>query len=204
MLFLLYNPTATLGFLDTISAKNPFSRYHFRDEFKLERMTSNTTIELLETAAKYALVPTCMSKCNLTAWDCGAYCSSYTKGTVLHSTFLHQNGIEGFVAHNPRTRKIVVSFRATNELKDWTNTNLRFSRVRLDSFFKPVPAESLVSDKQSIGADVLVHRGFVEAYFSVRLHVMNALSSLVETYPDYDILSTGYSLGAGKKEATYY
>jgi hypothetical protein len=156
---------------------------------------SEQSIKANASLIKYALACSCVDKSDLYSWDCGEYCSGVTKDTQVFKVIRRSNGVDAYVAVNERSQKILIVFRSTNQLKDWWNTNLRASKVRLNSFF---------DNHKDIDDSILVHKGFMEAYMSVRDEVLYSFQRLRQRYPTFNYLFTGYSMGAGMSFSLLY
>ncbi|ORX66606.1 alpha/beta-hydrolase, partial [Linderina pennispora] len=84
----------------------------------------------------------------------------------------------GYVAYNDNNKEIVVGYRGSHSFFDWM-TNLNFARSRWPSN---------VSGSE-------VHTGFIKAYQATASAVNNAILTLADKYPAYNIVFTGHSLG---------
>lgn len=71
-------------------------------------------------------------------------------------------------------------------IKIHTTTDLDITKVSL--ILQGVPKEYT--------SHALVHRGFLRAYNSVSITIINTISSQLHQHPSYSIVSTGFSLGA--------
>ena len=81
------------------------------------------------------------------------------------------------ILHKPETQELYVVFRGSDKSIDWIN-NFQFRQQ-----IYPYGDESTT--------DVRFHRGFMNAYFSVR----DRLQAEIRQYPDHSITLTGHSLG---------
>ncbi|KAJ2787693.1 hypothetical protein GGI15_000516 [Coemansia interrupta] len=116
-------------------------------------------------------------------WDCGVQCSrSGTEGTVIKYRwsipFVTSNG---YVALNSGRKVIVVAFRGSAEFGDW-----------IEDF-----TTSFVDWPRS-GAGTQVGRGFLEGYRIASPLIIRTVLELATTYPEYEIIATGHSLGGAR------
>ncbi|KAJ1668097.1 hypothetical protein IW140_000736 [Coemansia sp. RSA 1813] len=116
-------------------------------------------------------------------WTCTPECQDPgTSGTVIDYTW--DIGVvtsNGYVAHNPNKRIIVVAFRGTNEPGDWLQD--------LTLTHYPWPS-------QIAGSSVI--SGFLSGYLVARPLVIQNVLDLATRFPGYSIVATGHSLGASR------
>lgn len=86
----------------------------------------------------------------------------------------------GYVAYSKPLNTIVIAFRGTRTYYGWIR-NLRFAKP--DCPFANAPE------------DAKVHLGFLEAWFYLRVEVLDHLEKLTKLYPQSHLLITGHSLG---------
>jgi hypothetical protein len=126
----------------------------------------------------------------LLQWNCGTACSA-NPGILTVRPIIHASAKDytfGFVTYNPLTSKIIVTFRGTNGLP----TDLMTFRT----------LQSLLNWKTNLGHTMSlyetggkVHRGFDQAYNSVKTQVRSSVKFLLETFPEAQVLVTGHSSG---------
>jgi len=117
----------------------------------------------------------------LEAWDCLVCENTWARGFKVLSIIANASrDTYGYVGVSA-TNKIVVAFQGSSNIGQWI-TDLTF--VQTQFIFPGAPAGAMV------------HEGFYHAFLSVQTQVMAAVSSAIAQYPDYDIYSTGHSLGA--------
>ncbi|KAF8079220.1 alpha/beta-hydrolase [Lyophyllum atratum] len=89
---------------------------------------------------------------------------------------------QGFIARDDTRKEIVVALRGTESVIDFINDILIF----LVPFLSPGVYPPF---------GTLVHSGFLIAWNSVALQVIDTVRAQLATYPDYTIVTTGTSLG---------
>jgi len=83
----------------------------------------------------------------------------------------------GFVALDHTNQLIVISFRGSISIENWI-TDLTFAMV-----------------PWSLCAGCAVHAGFIDSWNSAKSLVQGAIDGARATYPSYNIIATGHSLG---------
>lgn len=83
----------------------------------------------------------------------------------------------GFVAVDSTNRKIVVSFRGSQSVRNWL-ANININDISTD-----------------ICEGCTVHQGFWKSWLEARPGILTALKEAVARYPAYGIVATGHSLG---------
>lgn len=83
----------------------------------------------------------------------------------------------GFVAIDSTNRKVVVSFRGSQGVRNWL-ANINFVDIPTD-----------------LCAGCTVHQGFWKSWLEARPGILRALKDAKARYPDYSIVATGHSLG---------
>ena len=112
-------------------------------------------------------------------WDCDA-CHAVPQFAVETVLSVPAHDTHGFVGHDARADKIVVSFRGTDPLK-------------LDAWL--VDLKSAVLDDYSACSGCKVGHGFLGAFVEVRNKTLDAVSRLSSRHPAATMLITGHSLG---------
>ncbi|PHH61792.1 hypothetical protein CDD81_7956 [Ophiocordyceps australis] len=110
---------------------------------------------------------------------CNGNCPSLQRNRVLVQTgFVGAiSGIGGYVAIDHRHREIVLSFRGSNNARNYI-ANLEF-----------------VFSDCNLAPNCLIHSGFLSAWQEVSSLVSNAIANLRSRNPSYSISITGHSLG---------
>ncbi|KAJ7624203.1 Alpha/Beta hydrolase protein, partial [Mycena polygramma] len=104
--------------------------------------------------------------------------------SVRSSSLSTPRRTQGFIARDDDREEIVVSFRGTFSLSNAV-TNAQFL---LSPFLPPGLNES-----ESV--DILVHRGFRDAYDNVANDVLAIVTTQLELFPNFRVVVTGHSLG---------
>ncbi|KAK7199500.1 lipase [Novymonas esmeraldas] len=128
----------------------------------------------------FARVSYC-SPSSVIQWTCGIICNTnpgFQPDTLLQSSDLDAFGYTG-VDHT--NQQIVVAFRGTSSLTNWLQ-NLKYFRT-------PYTLST------TCGSQCLVHRGFYSTYNSVRPQMLRSATRLIASFPTYQVLVTGHSLG---------
>ncbi|KAJ1933259.1 hypothetical protein FBU59_006089, partial [Linderina macrospora] len=133
--------------------------------------------------SRYATYAGAAYKVNSTSWNCHLNCEqACTAGTVVD---LHWSigtpASTGYIAHNPSSKEIFLVYRGSYTVEDWLE----------DFTFLQVPSPLTVPGS-------LMHTGFLFAYSSMDSKVKATLQGLLNAYPDYTLIVTGHSLGAGE------
>jgi Lipase (class 3) len=91
-----------------------------------------------------------------------------------------KKNILGYIKLSKKRQLIIIAFRGTKptSLKNWITDIDVFETKQINS-----------------DTDVLVHKGFYKAWKSIRVQVLEKLAALKKQF-DFDILTTGHSLGA--------
>eukprot|EP01062_Namystynia_karyoxenos_P037985 TRINITY_DN2761_c0_g1_i1.p1 TRINITY_DN2761_c0_g1~~TRINITY_DN2761_c0_g1_i1.p1 ORF type:complete len:387 (+),score=102.20 TRINITY_DN2761_c0_g1_i1:84-1163(+) len=130
-----------------------------------------------EAYASYCPIP------NIQAWDC-KWCKQLGPHNVTATVFNDTTDAQAYVAYAPGPpSRIVIAFRGTSatDIKNWI----------LNVKFLPVSVPWLPVQLQ-------VHRGFLEAYESVRAVVLQGLQKAQAMCPSCEIHVTGHSLGGAQ------
>eukprot|EP00928_Gymnodinium_smaydae_P073994 TRINITY_DN5707_c0_g2_i1.p1 TRINITY_DN5707_c0_g2~~TRINITY_DN5707_c0_g2_i1.p1 ORF type:complete len:366 (-),score=50.19 TRINITY_DN5707_c0_g2_i1:339-1394(-) len=151
-----------------------------------------------ETQAKFFARLAQVSFCDaesIQLWSCGEPCEgSGIKPPVVRMLFEGTaHGVQGFVAvlpdhvpalpaANPRTRRCVVSFRGSNNMKNWL-ADARVWTRKLDD----------TPEAKWCPAGCEVHRGFRSAYHELRTHLYGAV---LGSFKCKEVHFVGHSLGA--------
>ncbi|CAG8529287.1 3914_t:CDS:2 [Paraglomus occultum] len=145
----------------------------------------------------YAAVTYCENNNDLENWNCGKHCNN-TPGTEFvqafsaSRTFLEFLGDNyGYIAVNHEFLEIVIAFRGTTNL-----LNVAEDLYSIESAFQ---AEGVSYDGRSIAPAVsnkiYVHKGFYDAWKSLKGKINDKLNSLIKQYRGYSVVVTGHSLG---------
>jgi hypothetical protein len=122
-----------------------------------------------------------------------AYCEEYTYPTmkfdgpasefILTDTiYSYKTDMLGFVGIIHKLKTIYVSFRGSSSLMNW-----------MDDFeIKKVPYTTFLPECNKC----MVHNGFFITALSVRNQTVDSIKRLKRSYPKYEIICTGHSLGA--------
>ncbi|KAG5471959.1 hypothetical protein CUR178_02636 [Leishmania enriettii] len=116
------------------------------------------------------------------SWTCGDACSSvgaFENRTVLDNMLFGTRGLAGVDHAN---RQIVVAYRGSDNIQNFVE-NINVLQVRYDK-------------SSSCGRWCRVHAGFLDAYNSLRQQTRDVVLQLIQENPTYEVLVTGYSLGA--------
>ena len=112
------------------------------------------------------------------AWNCTA-CSANVSLRDINVT--DNDGHSAYVGYDAELDQIVAVFRGSLSVQDWVNN--------LDLLKTQAYAE--------LGCDeCYVHKGFLDAYWSLQPGVEASIFALLELYPNRTIALTGHSLGA--------
>ncbi|KAF4555249.1 Lipase (class 3)-like protein [Elsinoe fawcettii] len=123
----------------------------------------------------------CLSRC--TGFPSFELITTWNTGPLLSDSC-------GYLAlsHAPAKKRVIVAFRGTYSL---ANTVLDLATVRQE--YVPYPGSSDADDQKCDGCTA--HMGFVRAWELTKTIVMPHLNALRATYPDYELLLVGHSLG---------
>jgi len=115
---------------------------------------------------------------SICSWNCD-YC---TPGFVPFAT-VYGGDVDGFafLGYNPATSEIVVSFRGSHSLANFIED--------LETWKEQVPFAGMNGGN--------VHSGFYRVYESLGPTLLDLLAAMTTILPDYNIVVTGHSLGAG-------
>lgn len=170
--------SVSLGFL------NPFFILNKKDEpVNVERTMTRMGVPRLAAIKDYAWYAGA-AYCPLPRikdWDC-SFCQR-TRNTAKFLAYLNNEeyGTWGFIAADDVERKVVVSFRGTdNQINRMTNLKIYTTEFT----YAPVP-------------DIMVHQGFLESMESLSGHFMYSLRKIMayRKYRDYNLVLVGHSLG---------
>lgn len=104
---------------------------------------------------------------------------SYTKGFIPKMEILDDDkSTHGYIGIQPSIQAIVITFRGSEDIQNWI--------TNLDALLTSYPLCS--------GCNV--HKGFYDAEQQVLPLILPTIKSLKASYPSYQILVTGHSLGA--------
>ena len=124
-------------------------------------------------------------------WEVGKAVSFYPQMTEIRVYENKGTDNLGFLAYNPETQTIVLSFRGSNRnsFQNWVLQNINMFRT---SYLNP----------QCAGC--FVHRGFYQAYNNLPVSdMMFDIKALKSKYPNAKVVITGHSLGAAMANFAY-
>ncbi|KAL9046423.1 MAG: hypothetical protein Q9214_000735 [Letrouitia sp. 1 TL-2023] len=98
--------------------------------------------------------------------------------TVIEFENSRKTDVTGFLAIDTTKSLIVLSFRGSHSLPNWT-TNIRFFPI----------------NTPNICPTCSVSSGFYESWTEARVSVLDALKRTQASYPSYELIVTGHSLG---------
>ncbi|CBX94471.1 similar to lipase [Plenodomus lingam JN3] len=135
--------------------------------------------------AQYAAAAYCPSnfgspgdQLNCPSGGCRAVEDADASSVIEYSRSETPTDVTGFVAVDHSNKLIVVSFRGSSTIDSWlTNLNLEMTPT-------------------DICPDCSAHRGFWNSWTDARDRVLPAVKQAGTTYPTYQIVVTGHSLGA--------
>ncbi|ORY41082.1 alpha/beta-hydrolase, partial [Rhizoclosmatium globosum] len=87
---------------------------------------------------------------------------------------------QAFIAVNTATKSIILSFRGSNNIQNWIN-NIQVQQSTIPLAGAP--------------SSVQVHSGFWQVWTTLQDTTRTQLANYRKTYPDYNIVFTGHSLG---------
>jgi len=100
----------------------------------------------------------------------------------------------GYIAVNHKFREIIIAFRGTTNL-----LNVAEDLNSMESAFQAAGAkyegESLTP---AFSNDIYVHKGFYDAWKTLKDDINDKLRTMINQYQGYSIVVTGHSLGGGK------
>jgi Lipase (class 3) len=99
------------------------------------------------------------------------------------NTFFSNVGATGFVAVDKTRDLIVIGFRGSEDLSDFMSDQL----TQLDM----IPTDQVPNCRGCLG-----HRGFLRAWSSTRIAVMQNVIQARKDNPGFQVVATGHSLGA--------
>jgi hypothetical protein len=140
-----------------------------------------------EDFAKLALIFSSIAYCPpeyVNEWSFATtQCNSDTSTFQLIESFKNETTLAfGYVGVDSTNQRVVIAFKGTNQTKDWISD--------IEGF---VLADNCEIEGVSIG---LIHKGFCQYYNSlVVMGLTDVIQSTVSSFPDYEILVTGHSLG---------
>lgn len=91
-------------------------------------------------------------------------------------------GMEGFVGVDPVQSAIVLGLKGSNSVRNWIT----------DAIVVPTSCGDTINID-----DCKVHAGFNEAWRNIATNATALIDAALATYPDYTVVVTGHSLGAG-------
>lgn len=136
---------------------------------------------------------TCVWLSSASYCDPGTYYSlsgrfqGYAAGFVLTQRIgSYRSNAEGFVGYLPSQSAIYVVFQGTQDIMQWfTNVNA-----------KKITYPACQAEYAHMGKNPCqVHEGFYRAQMSVNNVVISAVRDLLATFPTYQVIVTGHSLG---------
>ncbi|KAJ3077767.1 hypothetical protein HK102_004985 [Quaeritorhiza haematococci] len=134
-------------------------------------------VEDLKYHQAYAAAAYCLN--GVKEWTCRERCTA-TPGTVVVAQFdTPLTDTNGFVAHNPTIKSVIVSFRGTMSFQ---NLLVDLAALPLDFNYTEVPGAK-------------IHAGFRKAYDEAKDIVRNAVGDVLRRFPGYEVRVVGHSLG---------
>ncbi|KAL5494551.1 hypothetical protein ACEPAI_12 [Sanghuangporus weigelae] len=110
-------------------------------------------------------------------------CNSPLGLTVVKTLNDAQTDTQGFVVRDDSEKQIIAAFRGSTSIQDFL-TDFSIARVPFSS-----PGVTNTNNAKA-------HFGFLSAFNSVASDMLSAVSSELQAHPDYELISTGHSLGA--------
>ncbi|KAK9476064.1 Alpha/Beta hydrolase protein [Lipomyces japonicus] len=156
---------------------------------------STTSYYLFEQLQELALVDNtayCIPYPGITSpFNCTRACSFFSSRFELVTSFTEtafKESTTGFIAvdHSLESPRILVVFRGTNSRSDWL--------VDLDTYQDPYVANASLYEVPECES-CRVHRGFLRSFYATQKYVDPVLANLTASYPDYEVVITGHSLG---------
>ncbi|CAG8570246.1 5193_t:CDS:2 [Paraglomus brasilianum] len=159
----------------------------------------DSEIATLRRCISYSAVSYCENNNDLDNWNCGKHCNNApgtefvqafsARRTFYQVEFLGDN--YGYIAVNHKFQEIVVAFRGTTNL-----LNIAEDLNTMESVFQ---AEGVQYEGESISQAVRnythVHKGFYDAWKSLKDDINDKLNTLINQYQGYSVVVTGHSLG---------
>lgn len=114
-------------------------------------------------------------------WTCGPSCDAASKDFHVFNIYDNtSSGNLGFSGMDHERQTVVIAFRGTCNTANWIQD--------LDFWTTPYP-------NVDCGEGCLVHRGFYQAYASIREQLLHDVATMHIEYPTYRLIVTGHSLG---------
>ncbi|OCB91952.1 alpha/beta-hydrolase [Sanghuangporus baumii] len=110
-------------------------------------------------------------------------CNSPLGLTVVKTLNDAQTDTQGFVVRDDSEKQIIAAFRGSSSIQDFL-TDFSIALVPFSS-----PGVTNTNNAEA-------HFGFLSAFNSVASDMLSAVSSELQAHPDYELISTGHSLGA--------
>lgn len=107
---------------------------------------------------------------------------------VEGATFIYDQKTGTLVGMERKENKVILFFSGTNSMKDFAETNVDVKAV-------PIPQDVLCKGQGDLLARSRVHKGFLDAYLSVRRQLLTLLTDASLVGNIDSILTTGHSLG---------
>nr|KAJ3405408.1 hypothetical protein HK105_003746 [Polyrhizophydium stewartii] len=147
------------------------------------------TMEKLQTYTQYTAAAYCPSVTSGLGWFCGGSCSGRTKDFTVEKAFTYLLGPQtaGYIGYNTRTKQIITAFRGSVTINNWLEDFMLWFQDADNGQLLP----SFYGDDK-----IKLHKGFQESYRQARSLVRSTLASLMQRFPDYELIFTGHSLGA--------
>jgi hypothetical protein len=137
----------------------------------------------------YAQAARCVSLSDFFQWSCGPYCNDYkygTKGSHMVASFKDDATLmRGMIAIHPFREEIIIGFRASERLSDFTNFNVKLWGTKTD----------LWNYGKSMPHNVTIHKGYNIAYTTIREQVIEEVVKVQKKYPRHKLVFTGHSMG---------
>lgn len=122
---------------------------------------------------------------DIDSWSCKYCLDDRVKNyKPLHQLVNDSIDTHGYVALNDVDQQIIISFRGTEDLRNWITDLNAFSKADMVLPFCEGQTK------------VFLHSGFFNAYMSVRDQMLQILSELDIIKPNYQVYVIGHSLGA--------
>ncbi|ORY43600.1 alpha/beta-hydrolase [Rhizoclosmatium globosum] len=139
---------------------------------------SSDFVNQMKTYTYYAGSSYC-AVASLQNWSCSTCKVPNTQNVNVYSSA--DGSEQAYIAVNTATKTIILSFRGSHNIQNWIN-NIEFIQSSIPITGAP--------------SSVQVHSGFWQVWTSVQDSTRTQLANYRKTYPDYDIVFTGHSLGA--------
>jgi hypothetical protein len=138
-------------------------------------------LSFTSSALDWQMVNVTLNHAQNTYCDPATYQSRAYKGTLAGHTINDSiKDTHGYIGYHQGQKAIYVSFRGSDSIQNWISN--------INAILTTYPAPGC--------SNCEVHKGFYQAEQSCFPDVLNHVKTLKSTYPDYQVVVTGHSLGA--------